>query len=212
MEFMINQQHIEYGLIAVVILFVIGLISWAVKNLKIKHVWTIHGGLGLATGFLIILFLHVQIPEGTYRELLVGDSDIFSWPFTIQNAMWIIFAITLWMLMAEAKLSALDKDKAELTNLDAHIEGRLEPLRYLIWLIPTLGFLGTIVGMSTALSALAGAEDLKTELQNGLLKVVMMNLGTAFYTTILGLIMNAICNGVMSIFVFQHKQVLAERR
>jgi hypothetical protein len=65
---------------------------------------------------------------------------------------------------------------------------------------------------STPLSALAGVEDLKTEFQNGLLKVVMMNLGTAFYTTILGLIMNAICNGVMSVFVFQHKQVLAERR
>ena len=115
------------------------------------------------------------------------------------------------MLLAEGKLSKMDKDSS-VANLDAYIDGRLEPVRFLIWLIPTLGFLGTIVGMSFAIQELAASEDLLADLEEGLLSNVMTNLGTAFYTTILGLIMNAVCYGMMSVYSFQHKQALSVRK
>jgi uncharacterized membrane protein len=208
---MFEKSNIEIGLVVFGSLILFALLQWSVKHLKIKHIWTIHAGIGALAGVVIILFLHTTLSDGTLRAFVVGDSEKFLWPLTIQNLMWVVFCITIMMLLAESKLASLDKDK-EIHSLDNHIEGRLEPVRYLIWLIPTLGFLGTVVGMSFALSSLAGTEDLNAAINDGLLQVVMTNLGTAFYTTILGLIMNAICFGVLSMLVFKHKQVLAERQ
>ena len=208
---MLDKNYIELGLIVLGSFVFFALLQWSVKHLKIKHIWTIHTGTGVLCSCVILLFLHTTLNDGALRAFLVGDNEIFLWPLTIQNLMWVVFCITLMMLLAESKLASLDKDK-EIYSLDNHIEGRLEPVRYLIWLIPTLGFLGTVVGMSFALSSLADTEDLNTAITDGLLQEVMTNLGTAFYTTILGLIMNVICVGVLSLLVFKHKQVLAERQ
>ena len=206
-----NADNYMYGLLLLCAALLFAFLHWLVKNFKLKHIWTVHAGLGLLSGFLIMIALHAQLPDGEMRQLLVGDAGRFVWPFTIQNLMWMVFAITIWMLLAEGKLAKMDND-SDIVNLDAHIDGRLEPVRFLIWLIPTLGFLGTIVGMSFAIQELASSEDLLADLEGGLLSNVMTSLGTAFYTTILGLIMNAVCYGMMSVHAFQHKQTLSNRK
>jgi len=62
-------------------------------------------------------------------------------------------------------------------------------LRYLVWLIPTLGFIGTVVGIAFALDYAAGVEDPQDPT---LLAEISGRLGVAFYTTLLALIQSSI--------------------
>jgi biopolymer transport protein ExbB/TolQ len=61
-------------------------------------------------------------------------------------------------------------------------------IRYLAWLIPTLGFIGTVIGIALALGKAAALGTGDPEL---LEKVIPM-LATAFYTTLLALILSAL--------------------
>lgn len=79
--------------------------------------------------------------------------------------------------------------------LTSAIEMRLHQLdlsytviRYLVWLIPTLGFIGTVIGIALALgkaASLGAAEPT-------MLEQVIPMLATAFYTTLLALLLSAI--------------------
>lgn len=80
--------------------------------------------------------------------------------------------------------------------LDLHIhrlELRYSFLRYIIWIIPTLGFIGTVIGISDALSQLdiikfMGAQtDKVTQF-----RALTLSLGFAFGTTIVALIESSI--------------------
>ena len=80
--------------------------------------------------------------------------------------------------------------------LDLHIhrlELRFSFLKYIVWAIPTFGFIGTVVGLSNALSQLdiikfMGAHMDKVEQ----FKTLTLSLGFAFGTTIVALIHTAI--------------------
>lgn len=61
---------------------------------------------------------------------------------------------------------------------------RYTALRYLVWAIPTLGFLGTVIGIADALS-FAGSGALQPD---QLLMPTTQKLGVAFYTTLLALL------------------------
>jgi len=66
-------------------------------------------------------------------------------------------------------------------------------IRYWIWLIPTLGFIGTVVGISRALGAAAEIDpNSKT-----LLAELTSKLGVAFDTTLLALLMSAVLVFIM---------------
>lgn len=69
------------------------------------------------------------------------------------------------------------------------MELKYNMLRYLVWLIPTLGFIGTVVGIAFALDFAAGVEDPQDP---ALLAEISGRLGVAFYTTLLALIQSAI--------------------
>ncbi|RCU50926.1 MULTISPECIES: MotA/TolQ/ExbB proton channel family protein [Corallincola] len=69
------------------------------------------------------------------------------------------------------------------------IDLRYNVVRYISWLIPTLGFIGTVVGIALALSD-AGAAPKFDDPE--LLKQVTLSLGLAFYTTLLALVMSAV--------------------
>lgn len=62
-------------------------------------------------------------------------------------------------------------------------------LRYLVWLLPSLGFLGTVYGISLTLSAagLPGAAQ-----EPDFLHTLTSNLAVAFDTTLVGLIMSSV--------------------
>ncbi len=68
------------------------------------------------------------------------------------------------------------------------IDLRYSVIRYVIWVIPTLGFIGTVVGISLAL-AYAGSVDVQDP---SLLAELTKRLAVAFNTTLLALIMSAV--------------------
>ena len=68
------------------------------------------------------------------------------------------------------------------------IDLRYSMIRYVVWLIPTLGFIGTVIGISLAL-AYAGNVDLQDPT---LLAELTQRLAVAFNTTLLALAMSAI--------------------
>ncbi len=82
------------------------------------------------------------------------------------------------------------------------IELRYNLLRYLVWLIPTLGFIGTVVGIAFALDnagelfATAGGG---TGAEPERMQEVTGELGVAFYTTLLALLQSAVLMAVMHV-------------
>jgi biopolymer transport protein ExbB/TolQ len=100
------------------------------------------------------------------------------------------------------------------TNRSSLDESRLETsyagVRYFVWLIPTLGFLGTVLGIGMAINSFGeiiqsskGVEQVKAALP-----IVTSSLGTAFDTTLLALVLNAIAVFYMSFLVKRQEQLL----
>ena len=81
------------------------------------------------------------------------------------------------------------------------LELKYNMVRYLTWLIPTLGFIGTVIGIALALAA---AGDMPTDLTaggeiRGWFAKMTFELGIAFYTTLVALLMAALLVFVMHI-------------
>ena len=70
------------------------------------------------------------------------------------------------------------------------IDLRYNMIRYVTWLIPTLGFIGTVIGIAMALGE-AGGLDFGNPTA-GMLAEVTDKLGVAFYTTLLALLQSAV--------------------
>ena len=94
------------------------------------------------------------------------------------------------------------------------IDLRYNLLRYLVWLIPTLGFIGTVVGISLALNSIGTtfAEwrpqvDL-TELGPKLMAALTPKLGVAFYTTLLALLQTAVLMFAMHVVQGREERAL----
>ena len=77
-------------------------------------------------------------------------------------------------------------------------ELRYNMLRYLVWLIPTLGFIGTVIGIANALRAagalFAGIDPNANMAEVGpqMMNTLTAQLGVAFYTTLLALLQSAV--------------------
>ena len=80
-------------------------------------------------------------------------------------------------------------------------------LRYLVWLIPTIGFIGTIVGIALSLDFAAGIENPQDP---RLLASIAGRLGVAFYTTLLALIQSALL--VFALHIVQGREEMALNR
>jgi len=68
-------------------------------------------------------------------------------------------------------------------------------IRYLTWVIPTFGFIGTVIGISMALSFAASSDPQAATFLSGLTE----KLGVAFYTTLVALVMSVILVFLMHI-------------
>ena len=74
-----------------------------------------------------------------------------------------------------------------MTDLEMHdVDLRYTLLRYLAWVIPTIGFIGTVLGIAEALGVLNGA-DMATAMD-----AVIGNLAMAFDTTLVALCYSAV--------------------
>ena len=83
------------------------------------------------------------------------------------------------------------------------LELKYTMLRYLVWLIPTLGFIGTVVGIALALDHAGSNDPTAPEL----LGEITGRLGVAFYTTLLALIQSALL--VFALHIVQQKEEMA---
>lgn len=68
------------------------------------------------------------------------------------------------------------------------IDLRYNMLRYVMWLVPTLGFIGTVIGIADALGFAGAAQYDDPEL----LSKLTSRLGVAFFTTLLALLLSAV--------------------
>ncbi len=206
----------------------------------------------LAGAVALIQILDLTLSEGWAAILL--DRTRSTYPLTVQNVMWLVFALGIGELIvrgrdaaaehAELAMRYLPEDETtilqapelrriyavarEATQDGGRSQGRFLPrliqrvvtqfqtnqavdqanallnsslelslhetdlrysmIRYVIWAIPTLGFIGTVIGISLAL-AYAGSVDLQDP---SLLSELTKRLAVAFNTTLLALVMSAV--------------------
>lgn len=93
---------------------------------------------------------------------------------------------------------------SQMEYLSHQLDLRYTMLRYLIWLIPTLGFIGTVYGISITLAAVGAMspEDPK------LLEVATSNLAVAFDTTLIALVQSTIVVYLMHVIQEQEEHCL----
>jgi biopolymer transport protein ExbB/TolQ len=84
--------------------------------------------------------------------------------------------------------------------LSHRVDLHYQMLRYLVWLIPTIGFIGTVVGIAVALE---GIDAINPDL-----KMVTERLGIAFYTTIVALIQSMIIFFLQSLVQKREEEAL----
>lgn len=207
-------------------------------------------GISLVVGLVFVTALSFLLanPGSQFGAFLLDrHTDSFMYPFTIQNAMWIIFFVgcgELWIRFTQSKVEEREMGKQYLPEDESamlraedlgsvyekvkpasgeeaqflqrmimrcilqfqasrsvdqanslfnsslelfqhELELKYNMLRYLVWLIPTLGFIGTVVGIAFALDYAAGVENPQDPT---LLAEISGRLGVAFYTTLLALI------------------------
>jgi biopolymer transport protein ExbB/TolQ len=71
-------------------------------------------------------------------------------------------------------------------------------LRYIVWIIPTLGFTGTVVGIALALNTASDfpgvdpADPGSNDAVRNWISTITIDLGVAFYTTLVALVLSAI--------------------
>ena len=219
---------------------------------------------GTVAAIVLILVLHFFLPEKSQMAVLLLDRSGLTYPFSIQNLMWIVFFIgigELWLrfsgcgteykhlragylpqddetvLVAEDLPSIYRRVKQAdgglfLTRLIRRvilqfqtsratgqanallnssldlflheIDLRYNMLRYIMWLLPTLGFIGTVRGISIALAFAGGAKPDAPEL----LANITTKLALAFNTTLLALVMAGILVFAMHIIQGREERAL----
>lgn len=88
------------------------------------------------------------------------------------------------------------------------IELRYNMLRYLVWLIPTLGFIGTVIGIAFALREAGNVNFADQEVMQDMMPRMTKSLGVAFYTTLLALLQSAVLVFALHIAQAREESVL----
>ena len=90
------------------------------------------------------------------------------------------------------------------------VELRYNALRFLVWLLPTLGFIGTVLGISLALDSAGNVTFNDTDKMQAMMPKLTSSLGVAFYTTLLALLQSAVL--VFALHVTQAREERALNR
>lgn len=82
---------------------------------------------------------------------------------------------------------------SSLELLQHEIDLKYNMMRYMVWLIPTLGFIGTVVGIALALGEAGNMPNLEqADALGGWMKSLTGSLALAFNTTLLALLLSAV--------------------
>lgn len=88
------------------------------------------------------------------------------------------------------------------------IDLKYNMLRYLVWLIPTLGFVGTVIGIAMALDTAGNVPDISDpSALKPWMHALTSDLGVAFNTTLLALLLSAVL--VFLLHFIQEKEEMA---
>jgi len=222
--------------------------------------------ISLVSAVLVIALLARVLPPGA--AAIVLDIKRASWPFTVQNALWLTFFAGLGELSLRWRSGRLEESQLERDYLPLDDETVLRPgdditpiyqkvrsskyrnvcflprliercvlnfnlsqsvdqtnallnsslelflheldlryniVRYLIWLLPTLGFIGTVIGIMLALNY---AGDRANVDNPDMLYHVTERLGVAFSTTLLALVMAAVLVFLQSLIQGREERTL----
>jgi len=220
----------------------------------------------IIASFIWVAFFSIALDSEGSAAIMFFDrsTDVFLYPFTLQNIMWLIFFIGIGELFYRHLYSKNDLedlkmryllegqglfyDTKELTGVMTKIqgkEGRLPKLinslfmryqasqkspgethqmlnsqleimqfkldvdynmiRYIAWLIPTLGFIGTVVGIAEALAYAGIPGKAEDEL---FLSALTSMLAVAFNTTLVALIMSAVLVYIMHLMQGREESIL----
>ncbi len=100
---------------------------------------------------------------------------------------------------------------SSLELLQHEIELKYTVIRYLVWVIPTLGFIGTVIGIALALGKAGNIPDLNEPAQlQPWMGALTGRLGLAFNTTLLALLLSAVL--VLLMHVAQQREESALNR
>ena len=228
----------------------------------------------LMAGIALVGVLSYVFPAGddsVAADLLIDrNTNIFPYPFTIQNIMWLAFCVAAGELVVrhlagqrERKQMLLgllpEEDNTVLRQADLapilrrvqqsdperrhvlqrllagallqfrssgsidqvhstinlslelyqhEVEMRYNMLRYVVWLIPTLGFMGTVLGIAFAMRSagimFAGAGITGVGMGPEMMQQITGDLGVAFYTTLLALLQSAVL--MFALHVMQERE------
>ena len=118
----------------------------------------------------------------------------------------------IWQFQGSRSLSqANEVMKSSIDLFQNEIDLRYNMIRYVTWLIPTLGFIGTVIGIAFALEtagnppAVTDSEELKDWM-----KALTADLGVAFNTTLVALLLSAVLVFIMHLV--QEREELALNR
>lgn len=98
-----------------------------------------------------------------------------------------------------------------LSDMDSNAsESAYSNLRYFVWLIPTLGFIGTVLGIGRGISGFSKIIEASSSFENVRIQIspITQDLGIAFDTTLLALFLTAIILSIMSYFQKRDEDLL----
>jgi biopolymer transport protein ExbB/TolQ len=141
------------------------------------------------------IVLHIEDLEGLRRDagaLALGRNSVL--PRLID--------VTVLQLVTNRSLEqALTVFASTLELISHRIDLAYQPLRYLVWLLPTAGFIGTLIGIAVALKGVGSDADLGQ---------VTSGLAVAFSTTILALIEAAVLALLQNLVQRRQESALTE--
>ena len=96
----------------------------------------------------------------------------------------------------------------------AIIDSSYVPIKFMIWVIPVLGFIGTVMGMSSAIGSfnvvLRGIKDVGFQGMEAGLGKVTAGLAVAFDTTFLALVLSAFINLIANMIQKREEDLLSD--
>ena len=107
----------------------------------------------------------------------------------------------IWQFQSSLSVSQANEILPSSTDLIQHeIDMRYNIIRYFAWLIPTLGFIGTVMGIGLALETAGQPPSLDdTEELRQWMMTLTSDLGVAFNTTLVALLLSAVIVFLMHI-------------
>lgn len=162
----------------------------------------------VALGELGYVFAFVRVENESLRsKLLPQNPEKMLSPASVEDLVKEIRSITsgasyLPKMIEKSALQFLSTESISRTNdvfkqtcklLNDRADTMFAPLRYIAWLLPTIGFIGTVVGISLALTIAASPPmDMGSVSMRDWMSDLTGDLAIAFNTTLVALVLSAV--------------------